>query len=35
MAEVASHSYKLGMPDGDVAAMLRPLPVTIGGSFDE
>jgi ribonuclease VapC len=29
MAEVASHYSKLGMPDDVVAAMLRPLPVTL------
>lgn len=29
MAEVASHYHKLGMPDEEVAAMLRPLPVTL------
>ena len=29
MAEVASHFHKLGMPDEDVAAMLRPLPITL------
>lgn len=29
MAEVASHYHKLGMPDDDVAAMLRPLPVRL------
>lgn len=29
MAEVASHYHKLGMPDDDVDAMLRPLPVEL------
>lgn len=29
MAEVASHFHKLGMPGEDVAAMLRPLPITL------
>jgi PIN domain nuclease of toxin-antitoxin system len=29
MAEVASHYAKLGMPDDDVRAMLRPLPITL------
>jgi PIN domain nuclease of toxin-antitoxin system len=29
MAEVASHYHKLGMPDEDVDAMLRPLPVEL------
>ena len=29
MAEVASHYHKLGMPDEEVAAMLRPLPITL------
>lgn len=29
MAEVASHFHKLGMPDEDVTAMLRPLPITL------
>lgn len=29
MAEVASHYHKLGMPDDEVAAMLKPLPVTL------
>lgn len=29
MAEVASHYHKLGMPDDEVDAMLRPLPVEL------
>lgn len=29
MAEVASHFSKLGMPDDEVSAMLKPLPVTL------
>lgn len=29
MAEVASHYHKLGMPDEDVDAMLRPLPIEL------
>ncbi|WP_298270289.1 MULTISPECIES: type II toxin-antitoxin system VapC family toxin [Alphaproteobacteria] len=29
MAEVASHYHKLGMPDADVDAMLRPLPIEL------
>ena len=29
MAEVATHYHKLGMPDEEVDAMLRPLPVEI------
>ena len=29
MAEVATHYHKLGMPDEEVDAMLRPLPVEL------
>lgn len=29
MAEVASHYIKLGMPDDEVDAMLRPLPIEL------
>jgi ribonuclease VapC len=29
MAEVASHFSKLGMPDEELSAMLKPLPVTL------
>jgi ribonuclease VapC len=29
MAEVASHYSNLGMPDDTVAAMLKPLPITL------
>jgi len=29
MAEVASHYSKLGMPDDEVGAMLKPLPISL------
>lgn len=35
MAEVASHFSKLGMPDEEVTAMLKPLPITLVAADSE